>query len=144
MSFLFKPPGVLPFWFLPVSSPFARPKLPLSYPLILHPANNVYIHTLYAYSVQNLKRVVEVWFDEYKEYFYRSKPEALLVSPGNIEKQLEFRRTHNCKSFSWFMSEIAPDIVNKYPLPAANIHWGEVRSASHALFSIKLVELCRS
>ena len=75
---------------------------------------------------QNLKRVVEVWFDDYKEYFYRSKPEALLVSPGNIEKQLQFRRTHNCRSFKWFMTEIAPDIVNKYPLPAANIHWGEV------------------
>ncbi|XP_072031622.1 N-acetylgalactosaminyltransferase 7-like [Amphiura filiformis] len=79
-------------------------------------------------SERNLKRVVEVWFDDYKEYFYRSKPEALLVSPGNIEKQLQFRKTHNCRSFSWFMTEIAPDIVKKYPLPAANIHWGEVRA----------------
>ncbi|XP_071802747.1 N-acetylgalactosaminyltransferase 7-like isoform X1 [Asterias amurensis] len=80
-------------------------------------------------SEMNLKRVVEVWFDEYKEYFYRSKPEALLVSAGNIDKQLEFRRQKKCRSFSWYMSEIAPDIVEKFPLPAANIQWGEVRVA---------------
>ncbi|XP_071802827.1 N-acetylgalactosaminyltransferase 7-like isoform X2 [Asterias amurensis] len=80
-------------------------------------------------SERNLKRVVEVWFDEYKEYFYRSKPEALLVSAGNIDKQLEFRRQKKCRSFSWYMSEIAPDIVEKFPLPAANIQWGEVRVA---------------
>ncbi|XP_071802891.1 N-acetylgalactosaminyltransferase 7-like isoform X3 [Asterias amurensis] len=80
-------------------------------------------------SFKNLKRVVEVWFDEYKEYFYRSKPEALLVSAGNIDKQLEFRRQKKCRSFSWYMSEIAPDIVEKFPLPAANIQWGEVRVA---------------
>ncbi len=80
-------------------------------------------------SEMNLKRVVEVWFDEYKEYFYRSKPEALLVSAGNLDKQLEFRRQKKCRSFSWYMSEIAPDIVDKFPLPAANVQWGEVRVA---------------
>ncbi|XP_072167841.1 N-acetylgalactosaminyltransferase 7-like [Diadema setosum] len=79
-------------------------------------------------SERNLRRVVEVWFDDYKEYFYRSKPESLLVSPGNLEKQLAFRREKKCKSFSWFMSEIAPDIVDKYPLPHANKHWGEIRT----------------
>ncbi|XP_022083079.1 N-acetylgalactosaminyltransferase 7-like isoform X1 [Acanthaster planci] len=84
-------------------------------------------------SERNLKRVVEVWFDDYKEYFYRSKPEAMLVSVGDLEKQLAFRRRMKCRSFTWYMSEIAPDIVDKYPLPAANIQWGEVKTAGARL-----------
>lgn len=79
-------------------------------------------------SDRNLRRVVEVWMDEYKEYFYRSKPESVFVPTGDLEKQLEFRRTHNCKSFDWFMKEVAPDITSKYPFPPGNVKWGEVRA----------------
>eukprot|EP00057_Strongylocentrotus_purpuratus_P030281 XP_781199.3 PREDICTED: N-acetylgalactosaminyltransferase 7 [Strongylocentrotus purpuratus] len=84
-------------------------------------------------SERNLRRVVEVWFDDYKEYFYRSKPESLLVSTGNIEKQLAFREKFHCKSFGWFMKEIAPDIIEKYPLPHANKYWGEIRTKKGSL-----------
>ncbi|XP_033105361.1 N-acetylgalactosaminyltransferase 7-like [Anneissia japonica] len=82
---------------------------------------------------RNLRRVVDVWFDDYAKYFYRSKPEALMVDPGDLSKQLNFRRTHDCKDFDWFMKEIAPDIPLKFPLPSANIKWGEVRPLSSRL-----------
>ncbi|XP_071962361.1 N-acetylgalactosaminyltransferase 7-like [Antedon mediterranea] len=77
---------------------------------------------------RNLRRVVDVWFDDYAKYFYRSKPDALMVDTGDLTKQLEFKKTHNCKNFHWFMTEIAPDIPLKFPLPAANIKWGEVQA----------------
>ncbi|XP_068506843.1 N-acetylgalactosaminyltransferase 7 isoform X15 [Syngnathus scovelli] len=38
-----------------------------------------------------------------------------------------YRQEHRCKSFKWFMEEIAYDIPLHYPLPAKNIEWGEIR-----------------
>jgi len=40
--------------------------------------------------------------------------------------QVKYRQTHNCKSFSWFMENIAYDVVERYPLPPKNKEWGEV------------------
>lgn len=36
------------------------------------------------------------------------------------------REEHRCKSFQWFMEEIAYDIPMHYPLPPKNVEWGEV------------------
>jgi len=66
--------------------------------------------------------------DEYKEYFYKKRPHVRNIDTGPLEKQIELRNKLNCKSFHWFMTEIAPDIVKHYPpvmpAPAA---WGKVR-----------------
>ena len=77
--------------------------------------------------VQNYVRVVEVWWDEYKDYFYASRPETLTLSYGDISQLRKFREEHRCKSFKWFMEEIAYDIPQHYPLPPKNVEWGEVR-----------------
>ncbi|XP_077996791.1 N-acetylgalactosaminyltransferase 7-like [Glandiceps talaboti] len=79
------------------------------------------------WSLRNYRRVVEVWMDDYKEYFYRSKPESQLLTYGDITAQLEFKEKHKCKNFHWFMTEVAPDLLNTYPLPGANVGWGEIR-----------------
>lgn len=81
---------------------------------------------------QNYVRVVEVWWDEYKDYFYASRPETLTLAYGDISLLRKFREEHRCKSFKWFMEEIAYDIPMHYPLPPKNVEWGEVRS-SHLL-----------
>ncbi|XP_033871583.2 N-acetylgalactosaminyltransferase 7-like isoform X2 [Acipenser ruthenus] len=78
-------------------------------------------------TLKNYVRVVEVWWDEYKDYFYASRPEAKALAYGDISDLKRFREEHNCKSFNWFMEEIAYDIPAHYPLPAKNVEWGEIR-----------------
>lgn len=78
-------------------------------------------------TIKNYVRVVEVWWDEYKDYFYASRPESKALAYGDISELKKFREDHNCKSFKWFMEEIAYDITSHYPLPPKNVDWGEIR-----------------
>ncbi|KAH0516190.1 N-acetylgalactosaminyltransferase 7, partial [Microtus ochrogaster] len=78
-------------------------------------------------TLKNYVRVVEVWWDEYKDYFYASRPESKALPYGDISELKKFREDHNCKSFKWFMEEIAYDITAHYPLPPKNVEWGEIR-----------------
>ncbi|XP_046442678.1 N-acetylgalactosaminyltransferase 7-like [Daphnia pulex] len=79
----------------------------------------------------NYKRVIEVWFDDkYKEFFYTREPTARFLDMGNITQQLEMKKRLNCKSFAWFMEEVAYDVLDKYPELPANLHWGELRNTA--------------
>ncbi|KAM4595529.1 N-acetylgalactosaminyltransferase 7 isoform 1-T1 [Fundulus diaphanus] len=78
-------------------------------------------------TLKNYVRVVEVWWDDYKDYFYASRPETLTLAYGDISELKRFREEHRCKSFKWFMEEIAYDIPVHYPLPPKNVEWGEIR-----------------
>ncbi|XP_078252989.1 N-acetylgalactosaminyltransferase 7 isoform X2 [Rhinoraja longicauda] len=78
-------------------------------------------------TLKNYVRVVEVWWDEYADYFYASRPETKSMAYGDITPLKKFREEHHCKSFKWFMEEIAYDIPEHYPLPAKNVEWGEIR-----------------
>ncbi|XP_017163018.1 N-acetylgalactosaminyltransferase 7 isoform X1 [Poecilia reticulata] len=78
-------------------------------------------------TLKNYVRVVEVWWDDYKDYFYASRPETLTLAYGDISELKRFREEHRCKSFKWFMEEIAYDIPMHYPLPPKNVEWGEIR-----------------
>lgn len=49
-------------------------------------------HNNYAcVCVQNYVRVVEVWWDEYKDYFYASRPETLTLAYGDTSELKRFR-----------------------------------------------------
>nr|XP_015201277.1 PREDICTED: N-acetylgalactosaminyltransferase 7 isoform X2 [Lepisosteus oculatus] len=78
-------------------------------------------------TLKNYVRVVEVWWDEYRDYFYASRPETQTLAYGDISQLKKFREERNCKSFKWFMEEIAYDIPSHYPLPPKNVEWGEIR-----------------
>uniref|UniRef100_UPI00358F8985 N-acetylgalactosaminyltransferase 7-like n=1 Tax=Myxine glutinosa TaxID=7769 RepID=UPI00358F8985 len=78
-------------------------------------------------TLVNYVRVVEVWWDEYKDYFYASRPETRSLDPGDLAPLHRFRREYGCKSFRWFMENVAYDVPLHYPLPPRNIDWGEVR-----------------
>ncbi|KAJ1128497.1 hypothetical protein NDU88_006875 [Pleurodeles waltl] len=83
---------------------------------------------------RNLKRVAEVWMDEYAEYIYQRRPEYRHLSAGDVASQKELRNRLNCKSFKWFMNEIAWDLPKFYPPvepPAAA--WGEIRNVGASL-----------
>ena len=65
---------------------------------------------------RNYVRVVEVWWDDYKKYFYERKPSARHVDPGDLTAQKAIREKLQCKSFDWFMKEIAYDLPKFFPL----------------------------
>lgn len=79
----------------------------------------------------NYKRVIETWFDEkYKEYFYTREPLARFLDMGDITTQLELKDKLQCKSFEWFMENVAYDVLDKFPELPPNLHWGELRSGA--------------
>ncbi|KAM8741284.1 polypeptide N-acetylgalactosaminyltransferase 10-like isoform 1-T2 [Acanthopagrus schlegelii] len=83
---------------------------------------------------KNLKRVAEVWMDEYAEYVYQRRPEYRHLSAGDMTAQKELRNRLNCKNFKWFMSEVAWDLPKHYPPvepPAAA--WGEIRNVGSGM-----------
>ncbi|KAI4882277.1 hypothetical protein NFI96_027219 [Prochilodus magdalenae] len=83
---------------------------------------------------RNLKRVAEVWMDEYAEYIYQRRPEYRHLSAGDVTAQKELRARLNCKSFKWFMTDVAWDLPKHYPPvepPAAA--WGELRNVGSGL-----------
>ncbi|XP_061559100.1 polypeptide N-acetylgalactosaminyltransferase 10-like isoform X1 [Phycodurus eques] len=83
---------------------------------------------------KNLKRVAEVWMDEYTEYVYQRRPEYRHLSAGDMTAQKELRSRLACKNFKWFMSEVAWDLPEHYPPvepPAAA--WGEIRNAGSGM-----------
>ena len=78
------------------------------------------------------RRVIETWFDpEYKEYFYTREPFARYVDMGDIGDQLAIKEKLKCKSFDWFMKEVAYDVFDKYPPLPPNKLWGELRNVAN-------------
>lgn len=83
-------------------------------------------------TLRNYKRVIETWFDpEYKEYFYTREPFARYVDMGDIGDQLAIKERLKCKSFDWFMKEVAYDVFDKYPPLPPNKLWGELRNVAN-------------
>lgn len=75
----------------------------------------------------NYMRVVEVWLDpEYREYFYTREPTIRGYPIGDLSDQLEFKRKHQCRSFKWYMENVATEVLEKFPVPPPNLVWGEI------------------
>lgn len=59
----------------------------------------------------NYKRVIEVWFDEqHREYFYTREPMARFLDMGDISAQVALKENLKCKSFQWYMDNVAYDV----------------------------------
>ncbi|VDN05730.1 unnamed protein product [Thelazia callipaeda] len=69
---------------------------------------------------RNYRRVAEVWMDEYAEFLYKRKPALRNVNVGDLSKQKAVRIKLNCRSFDWFMKEIAFDQDKFYPAVEPN------------------------
>uniref|UniRef100_A0A182YE43 Ricin B lectin domain-containing protein n=1 Tax=Anopheles stephensi TaxID=30069 RepID=A0A182YE43_ANOST len=69
----------------------------------------------YDFVAKNHKRVAEVWMDEYKKFVYARDPTKYAIDAGDLSKMKQLRRKLNCKPFRWFMTEVAPDLVDHYP-----------------------------
>ncbi|XP_017076121.2 LOW QUALITY PROTEIN: N-acetylgalactosaminyltransferase 4 [Drosophila eugracilis] len=68
------------------------------------------------FVAKNHKRVAEVWMDEYKEYVYTRDPETYKnLDAGDLTRQKAIREQLKCKSFHWYMTEVAADFLEKFP-----------------------------
>jgi polypeptide N-acetylgalactosaminyltransferase len=79
---------------------------------------------------KNSMRVAEVWMDEYKKFYYATRPDLKGKDFGDITKRLELKSRLQCKSFKWFLQNVYPELV----IPDENVlAWGEVRNPDSAL-----------
>ncbi|XP_065053024.1 polypeptide N-acetylgalactosaminyltransferase 13-like [Rhopilema esculentum] len=75
---------------------------------------------------KNFNRLAEVWMDEYKELYYRRKPDAdRKVDIGDISERKRLRKSLGCKSFKWYLDTILPDLIGSDLQPPAH---GEIRN----------------
>lgn len=65
------------------------------------------------FSGRNLKRVAEVWLDDYKEMLYKGEPERYsIIDPGDLTKQFEIKNSLNCKPFKYYLDVVVPEMVS--------------------------------
>lgn len=58
---------------------------------------------------KNTLRLVEVWLDDYKKYFYIVTGHDKLDF-GDISDRVELRQKMNCKNFRWYVENVYPEI----------------------------------
>jgi polypeptide N-acetylgalactosaminyltransferase len=72
---------------------------------------------------------------QHKEYFYTREPSARFLDMGDISEQLALKERLECKSFQWFMENVAYDVYDKFPQLPENVVWGElINSATMKCF----------
>lgn len=68
------------------------------------------------YVAKNFMRISEVWLDEFKNLPKQLEPNRYAnVDAGNLTRQKLLRERLNCKSFRWFLTQVAPDMLERYP-----------------------------
>ena len=83
---------------------------------------------------KNLKRVAEVWLDDYKEYFYRGDAKRYAkIDAGDLSQQFEKKKSLNCKPFKYFLDVVAPDMLMRYPIIPQHFAAGTIQSESTKL-----------
>ncbi|BFZ24268.1 hypothetical protein BsWGS_27307 [Bradybaena similaris] len=83
---------------------------------------------------RNYKRVAEVWMDEYADFIYRRRPHYRNLDAGDLTAQKAIREKLKCKSFKWFMQEVAFDLVKYYPpIEPPPLATGEIRNSASNL-----------
>lgn len=68
------------------------------------------------FVAHNFKRLAEVWLDDYKVFLYNTDPERYAeVDAGDLTREKLIRKNLNCKPFQYYLENIAPDMVERFP-----------------------------
>lgn len=82
---------------------------------------------------RNLKRVAEVWLDEYKQYFYRGDFNRYSnIDPGDLTQQLKKKSSLNCKPFKHYLDVVAPDMLLYYPIQPHHFAAGNIQAQANS------------
>jgi polypeptide N-acetylgalactosaminyltransferase len=80
------------------------------------------------YEGYNKKRLIEVWFENYKKFVEMREPDRYKnLNVGDLSKALEYKKIYNCKPFEYFLNEIAPDLEENFPTIVTVFASGTVR-----------------
>ena len=68
----------------------------------------------------NKVRVVEVWFDKYKDFFYRADPHARNLVPlmGDVSSRIKLKEKLQCKPFQYFVDRFRAVFDKRNMLPS--------------------------
>lgn len=67
------------------------------------------------YVAKNFMRIAEVWLDEFKDHPRKLEQERYEnVDFGNVSQQLALKKRLGCKSFRWFLTNVAPDMIERF------------------------------
>lgn len=88
-------------------------------------------------------RVAEVWMDEYKHIVYSRNADAYAkIDPGDLTEQKAIRERLECKSFKWYMENVAFDIPKIYPIvEPPDYASGAIQSVAHPILCIDMLNL---
>ncbi|OCT68677.1 hypothetical protein XELAEV_18039965mg [Xenopus laevis] len=81
--------------------------------------------------IKNTKRTVEVWMDEYKQYYYQARPSAIGKSYGSVADRAELRKKLSCKSFQWYLQNVYPELK----VPEKEVISGLIKQGGNCLES---------
>lgn len=69
------------------------------------------------YVAKNLKRITEVWLDEFKHKVYENSPKRYAnVIAGDLTQPKEVKKLLNCKPFRYYLEYVATEMLQRYPL----------------------------
>lgn len=86
-----------------------------------------YLNCRTSFQFQNYKRIAEIWMDEYKEYVYKLNPSLYSeLDVGDVSAQIALRERLQCKSFQWFLENVAFDWIRKIKKAHPELNFDEI------------------